>query len=381
MTDNLDADTKKKTPWDWMGAEERRILGDVVAQPEEQARWCYPQVQASRDVRYQCFRRGNMKQKIISILVLFIVQLLVFQSAQAFPDRPVKLVVASPAGGPPDIMARLLSDKMGAALGQPVIVENRPGGAGGTIGAKSVIAAEPDGHTLMMGSTSTILIAPLIYKNAGYSAETFAPVAGLSESAEVLAVHPSVEAKSVAELVGLAKLQPGMLRYASAGVGTLPHIEGELLKAAAHIEISHVPYRGGGPGLTGLLGGEVHMFFSALTQMLPYIRDGRLRGLAVTSQTRSPLAPELPTMVESGYDQFVTASINFIVAPPGTSLPVRQQLSDAVAKALASAEVKEAFSKIGALARPASPDELASYLTQQRVRWGQIVEATRVSVD
>jgi tripartite-type tricarboxylate transporter receptor subunit TctC len=174
-----------------------------------------------------------MKKNIIGVLVLFITQLLAFESAQAFPDRPIKLVVPSPAGGPPDIMARLLSDKMGAALGQPVIVENRSGGAGGTIGAKSVVTAEPDGHTILMGSTSALLIAPLVHKSAGYSSETFAPVAGLSETTEVLAVHPSVSANSVTDLVKLAKSQPGMLRYASAGVGTLPHIEGELLKAHA----------------------------------------------------------------------------------------------------------------------------------------------------
>jgi tripartite-type tricarboxylate transporter receptor subunit TctC len=322
-----------------------------------------------------------MRQKIIGVLVLCIVQLLAFQSAQAFPDRPVKLVVTSPAGGPPDIMARVLSDKMGAALGQPIIVENRPGGAGGTVGGKSVLAAEPDGYTLMMGSTSSILIAPLIHKSAGYRSDSFAPVAGLAESAEVLAVHPSVQAKSVADLVKLAKSQPGMLRYASAGVGTLPHIEGELLKARAQIDISHVPYRGGGPGLIGLLGGEVHMFFSALPQMLPYIRAGQLRGLAVTSATRSPLAPEIPTMVESGFDQFVTASINFIVAPPGTPIAIRQQISDAVARALASDEIKQAFTKMGATARPASPEQLASYLVEQQLFWKRIVEATRLSVD
>jgi len=321
-----------------------------------------------------------MKRKTLNVVVALIGQLLL-QGAQAFPDRPVKLVVSSPAGGPPDIMARLLSDQMAAALGQAVIVENRAGGAGGTIGAKSVIAAEPDGHTLFMGSTSSLLIAPLIYKNAGYTAETFAPVAGLSESTEVLAVHPSVKAKSVAELIKLARSEPGALRYGSAGVGTLPHLEGELLKARAQIEISHIPYRGGGPALTGLLGGEVHIFFSALTQMLPYVRDGRLLGLAVTSEIRSLLAPELPTMVESGFDQFVTASINFIVAPPGTAISIRRQVSEAVARALASDEVKQAFSKIGAEARPASPAELASYLAQQQQRWARIVETTRISVD
>jgi len=225
-----------------------------------------------------------------------------------------------------------------------------------------VIAAEPDGYTLLIGSTSSLLIAPLIYKNAGYMADTFAPIAGLSETTEVLAVHPSVQAGSVADLIKLAKSQPGALRYGSAGIGTLPHLEGELLKARAGIDISHVPYRGGGPALTGLLGGETQIFFSALTQMLPYIQGGQLRGLAVTSAARSQLAPDIPTMVESGFDQFVTASITFLVAPPGTPLPIRQQISEGVARALASDEVKQAFAKMGALARPSSPEQLASYL-------------------
>jgi tripartite-type tricarboxylate transporter receptor subunit TctC len=278
-------------------------------------------------------------------------------------------------------MARLLMDKMSAALGQPVIVENRPGGAGGLIGAKSVLSADPDGYTVLMGSTSTVLTAPLIYKNPGYNAESFAPVAGLSETAEVLTVNPSVAAHTVAELVSLAKSQPGTLRFGSAGVGSLPHLEGEFLKVRAHIDMVHVPYRGGGPALVGLLGGEVQVFFSALTQMLPYIRDGRLRGLAVTSATRSPLAPEIPTMVESGFDGFVTASVNFIVAPPGTPMPLRQRLSEAVASALASAEVKDAFAKIGAKAEPATPDELATYIAQQAQRWSRIVQATGISVE
>src|SRR5262249_52561272 len=199
--------------------------------------------------------RAPMTRNLASALVLLVAPLCL-QSAHAFPDRPIKLVVSSPAGGPPDIMARLLSDRMAAGLGQPVVVENRPGGAGGTIGAKSVLSAEPDGHTLMMGSTSSPLIAPLGYTDAGYTTEALLPVPGLSGSTEVLAVHASVKASSVAELVALAKQQPGILTYGSAGIGTLPHIEGELLKARAGIEIRHIPYRGGGPALTGLLGGE-----------------------------------------------------------------------------------------------------------------------------
>jgi tripartite-type tricarboxylate transporter receptor subunit TctC len=323
-----------------------------------------------------------MKRTMLSALLVCLAALAIAQSAQgAFPDRPVKMVVPSPPGGPPDIMARLLMEQMGAALGQPVIVENRPGGAGGMIGAKSVIAAEPDGYTVLMGATSTLLTAPLIYKNPGYTAQTFAPVAGVAETVEVLAVNPSVPARSVAELVGLAKGRPGALHYSSAGIGSLPHLEGELLKARAHIDMVHVPYRGGGPALIGLLGGEVQVLFSALTQMLPYIRDGRLRGLAVTSAARNPLAPDIPTMEESGFDGFVTASVNFIVAPPGTPLAARQRLSDAVAHALASDQVKSAFAKIGAKAEPATPDQLASYLVLQQQRWSKIVATTHISVD
>ena len=322
-----------------------------------------------------------MKRELLAALLVVAAPLSIAHSAQTFPDRPIKLVVPSPPGGPPDIMARLLTDQMSAALGQPVVVENRPGGAGGMIGAKSVLAADPDGYTIMMGSTSTLLTAPLIYKNPGYNAQSFAPVAGLAETAEVLTVNPSVAARSVAELVSLAKAKPGTLHFGSAGVGSLPHLEGELLKARAHIDMVHVPYRGGGPALVGLLGNEVQIFFSAVTQMLPYIRDGRLHGLAVTTAARSTLAPEIPTMEESGYPQFVTASINFIVAPAGTPPDVRRRLSDAVAKTLASAQLKDAFAKMGATAKPATPDELASYLAQQQQHWSQIVATAHIAVD
>ena len=270
---------------------------------------------------------------------------------------------------------------MAAALGQPVIVENRTGGAGGIIGAKSVAMAEPDGYTLFMGSTSSVLIAPLIYRNAGYTAATFAPVARVAETTEMLALHPSVPANSVSELVTLAKSRPGALSYGSAGVGTLPHLEGEFLKTAANIEMVHVPYRGGGQALTGLLGGEVQVLFSTLVQILPQVRDGRVKGLAVTSERRSPLAPDLPTMVESGFDQFITTSVNVIVAPPGTSLTIRRQINQAAAAALASTEVQQAFATLGAEARPASPEEVASYLAEAQQRWSRLIERARISID
>jgi len=314
-------------------------------------------------------------------IVLVASSVVVFQSAQAYPDRPIKLVVPSPAGGPPDQIARLLSDKMAAALGQPVIVENRTGGAGGIIGAKSVAAAEPDGHTLFMGSTSSILIAPLIYKNAGYTAATFAPVARVAESSEMLALHPSMPANTVGELVRLAKSRPGALSYGSAGVGTLPHLEGEFLKTAAQIEMVHVPYRGGGQALTGLLAGEVQLLFSTLVQILPHVRDSRLRALAVTGEKRSPLALDVPTMVESGFDQLITTSVNVIVAPPGTPLQIRRQINQAAAAALASPEVQQAFAILGYEVRAASPDDVASYLAEAQHRWSRLIEAARISID
>jgi len=322
-----------------------------------------------------------MQQKTLAVLVALISPLFVFQSAQAYPDRPIKLVVPSPAGGPPDQIARLISDKMAAALGQPVIVENRTGGAGGIIGAKSVATAEPDGYTLFMGSTSSVLIAPLIYRNAGYTAATFAPVARVAETTEMLALHPSVPANSVSELVSLAKSRPDALSYGSAGVGTLPHLEGEFLKTAAQIEMVHVPYRGGGHALTGLLGGEVQVLFSTLVQTLPQVREGRVKGLAVTSERRSPLAPDLPTMVESGFDQFITTSVNVIVAPPGTPLTIRRQINQATAAALASSEVQQAFATLGAEARGASPEEVASYLAEAQQRWSRLIERARISID
>jgi tripartite-type tricarboxylate transporter receptor subunit TctC len=321
-----------------------------------------------------------MKWKMAALLVALGIALSVSQDAQAFPDRPIKLVVASPAGSPPDIVARLLTDKMSEILGQPVIVENR-GGAGGIIGAKSIVAADPDGYTLMLGSTSTLLIAPLIYKNAGYNAATFTPISRVADSSEVLAVHRSVAAKSVAELIALAKARPGALNFASAGNGTLPHIEGELLKAQAKIDMNHVPYRGGGEALVALLAGQVQVFFSTLTQLLPYIREDRLRGLAITSATRSPLAPDIPTMVESGFDQFITTSITTVVAPPNTPIEIRRQLSKAVAGALGSTEVQRSLAKLGGEARPSSPEELASYLAEAQQRWARIIAVTHISID
>jgi tripartite-type tricarboxylate transporter receptor subunit TctC len=182
----------------------------------------------------------------------------------------------------------------------------------------------------------------------------------IADSSEVLAVHPSVAAKSVAELIALARSKPGCWNFASAGNGTPPYRR-RTLKSLAKIEMNHVPYRGGGLALTGLLGGQVQLLFSVVTQMLPYIQEGRLRGLAISSPTRSKLAPDIPTMVESGFDQFVTTSVTMIVAPPNTPIEIRRQLSKAVAGALATEEVQRSLARLGGEARPSSPEETASF--------------------
>ena len=212
--------------------------------------------------------------------------------------------------------------------------------------------------------------------------EAFAPVARVADSSEVLAVHPSVSAKSVAELIALAKSKPGILNYGSAGIGTLPHIEGELLKAlATDRDQPRSLSRRRSTALTGLLAGQIEVLFSTLTQMLPHIQDGRLRALAISSETRSKLAPDLPTLAESRFGQFVTTSISAVVAPPNTPIEIRRQLSKAVATALASEEVQRALSKMGGEARPSSPEELASYLAEAEQSWARIVQATRISVN
>ncbi len=316
-----------------------------------------------------------MKQRLAAAVLIG--QLLAVPSALAFPDKHIRLVVPSPAGGPPDAVARLITEKMSAHLGQPVIVDNRPG-AGGTIGTRSVLSAPPDGYTILMGSTSSLLIAPLIYKNAGYHAGSFAPVARVADSAEVLSVHPSVPVTTVAELVALAKSKPGVLNFGSAGIGTLPHIEGELFKAQAQIDIHHVPYRGGGLALTGLIGGQIDFLFTVLTQTLPNMREGRVRGLAIASATRSKLAPELPTMVESGFDQFIVTSVTAIVAPPGVPIDIRRRLNQAVAAALSSEQVLRAFSNVGNEARPGSPEELAAFLAEEQQRWTRLIGTARI---
>ena len=315
-----------------------------------------------------------MKQKIVAALLACVAQLLIAHGALAagFPDRPVKLVVPTPPGGPPDIMARLLTDKMSAALGQPVIVENRAGGAAGMIGAKSVLGADADGYTLLMGSTSTLMIAPLIYKNAGYGPESFAPVAGLAESTELLTVSPSIAAHSAAELVSLAKSEPGKLRFGSAGVGSLPHLEGELLKARAHIDIVHVPYRGTVAVLPDLISGRVVMMIDGVPAETKNIQNGVVRALAVTTATRSPSIPDVPTMREVGLDYEVPFWTG-LYAPIRTPQAIIDKLTAAANQAMHDPAVTKRLGDIGTEGVGSSPAVLDAATREQFALYRKIV--------
>ena len=242
-----------------------------------------------------------------------------------YPNRPIKIIVPTPAGGPVDVAARVVAIYLSTSLGQSVIVDNRPG-AGNTIGSKEAARADPDGYTLLYSAVSGLILAPMLQKDAGYDPITsFVPIVAVGSGSLILVVHPSVPAKSVQELVAYAKANPGKLNFSSGGIGVLPHLTGEMFKAAAGIDIVHVPYRGGAPSIQDVVAGNVQMTFESVGVLLPLIRDGRLRALATPSAKRIAELPELPTMIESGYPNMVSTSWTGLLAPVGTPADVIAQ--------------------------------------------------------
>src|SRR6266852_3014463 len=300
--------------------------------------------------------------------------------AQAYPDRPIRLIVPSAPGGPTDIPARLLSQIL-PRLGQPVVIENRPG-AGGAIGARSVAAAAPDGYTLMVGNTSVLAVIPAVSAGAGYDPnKQFATVAKFSESYQILVVHPSLAVKTVGELIAFARANPGKLDYAQTGAGGLPHLTGELFKAAAGVDIVGVPYKSGGDSITGVLGGQVDMTFESITILLPLIREGRLRALAVTSRNRTPLANDLPTMIEAGVPGYEVTTFNGIVAPAGTPAAIIGRLNAIINEGLRTPEMQASIRNLGAVSDPVSPAEFGAFMAAERRKWTMAAEAANVHLD
>jgi len=298
-----------------------------------------------------------------------------------YPDKLIKMIVPAPAGGQTDVLARLLAQKIQAAVGQNVIIDNR-GGAGGALGARALAAAEPDGYTLFYGNTSTLAVIPAVSKNPGYDpAKNFAPIASVSESYMILVVHPSSPWKTVAELVAYAKANPGKLNFGHAGAGNVTQLTGEMFRSLAKIDFVGVPHKGGAESITGLLGQQVDFLFESPVVLLPLIRDGKLRALGVTSAKRQAPIPDVPTMVEAGVTGFVATLLTGIVAPAGTPTPIIDKLNGAINETLKAPDMTELLTKFGSEARIGSPQEFATFLAGETRKWAAIAKAANVSID
>ena len=300
--------------------------------------------------------------------------------AQPYPNHPIRIIVPTPAGGPVDVMARLIGNALPAVLGQNVIVENRPG-AGNTIGSRAAAAADPDGYTLMVSAASGLIMSPMIYKNAGYDAASFAPVALIAETPQVLVINPQLPVKSVAELIAYAKANPGKLNYSTGGTGTLPHLNAELFKKETGTQIVHVPYKGGGPSLTAVIAGEVQMTFDTLATSLQLINDRKLRALAVVAPKRAPALPDVPAMPELGLPAVSSGAWSALLAPRDTPPDIIAKLNAATNAALAAEPMKNALTKLGAQPRGGTPQALADHMARELKKWMPIVQSLKLKVD
>ena len=293
-------------------------------------------------------------------------------AAQDYPTRPITLVVPYPAGGGNDVLARLVAERMSKSLGGTIVVENR-GGAGGTIATRQVAKSPPDGYTMLI-ATSSLAINPALYPNVGYDPrKDFAPIGLLASGANVVLVHPTVPAKSIPELIALAKAQPGKLNFASTGSGSSVHLAAELFAAMAGIKINHVPYRGSGPALNDLLGGHVTMMFATLPSAMGIVAGGKARALAVTGAKRSDAFPDLPTIAEAGLPGYAAELHYGLVAPAGTPRPIVDKLNAALRAALSDATLRERLGREGAVPLPSTPEEYAADIDAEEKKWGKIV--------
>jgi tripartite-type tricarboxylate transporter receptor subunit TctC len=299
----------------------------------------------------------------------------------AFPTKQIRIVVPFPAGGATDIAARAIADKMGAAWKQPVVVENR-GGAGGNVGSDVVAKAPADGYTLVMGVTGSHAINISLYAKMPYDpVRDFEAISQVAVVPNVIVVHPSVKAVTLKEFVALAKREPGKLDYASLGSGTAAHLGMEMFKRDAGIFLVHIPYRGSAPAVADLIGGQVQVMMDGLPSALPHVKVGRLRALAVTSQKRSPAAPDLPTIAESGYPGFYADAWSGLFAPRGTPKAVVDRLAAETRRILALPEVRERLAGLGAEPVGSTPAEFASHVQREIAKWAQVVKASGAKAD
>ena len=301
--------------------------------------------------------------------------------AQAYPAKPIRIVVPFPPGGATDILARAVAQKLTDAWGQAVVVDNRPG-AGGNIGSEIVAKAAPDGYTLEMGTVGTHAINASLYAKMPYDhVKDFAPVILVAGVPNVLVVNPSLPVSSVQELIAYAKANPGKLNFAWSGSGTSIHLAGELFKVMAGVQMTHIPYKGSAPALQDLIGGQVQLMFDNLPPSLPHIKAGKLRALAVTSATRSSALPDTPTIAESGLPGFEASSWFGVLAPAGTPPAIIARLNAEIGAWLASAEAKEKMLALGANIGGGSPEDFARHIAAETAKWQKVVKASGAKVD
>src|SRR5262245_48469806 len=295
--------------------------------------------------------------------------------AQAYPSKPIRMIVPFPAGGPADIFGRGLAHGLSEQLGQPVIIEN-VGGVGGVLGVDRALKSAPDGYTLGFNSGSTLSIAPYSFAKLPYDVKKDAALITLVVRVpEVLAVHPSLPVASVAELVDYARKNPGKVNFGSAGGGSITHLAGELLKSEARINLVHVPYKGAAPAVNDLVGGQVQMGIFDVPVLLAHIRSGKLKALAVTSATRAPTLPDVPTTAEASYPNVTSDNWYGLIVPTATPAEIQRRLNAAAVAALKSPGVTEQFAKVGGLASPSTPQEYAAFLAKEQEKWSRVVSA------
>jgi tripartite-type tricarboxylate transporter receptor subunit TctC len=302
-------------------------------------------------------------------------------NAQTYPTRPIKVVVPFPPGGPTDGMARIISERLGAVLGQPIVIENR-GGAGGGIGGKFVAEADRDGYTVLMTPGGALTTGPAVNPNIGYDpAKVFASVGELIETPTIISVNPSLTATSMGEVVAYAKVNPGKLKWGSQGFGTAPHLLAEMFKLEAGLNIVHVPYRGTGPLLNAILAGEVQIIADPSTTSLPYIQDGKLRPIAVASDVRDSKVPDVPTVVEAGFPKLQSPFWLAVVAPAGTPREIIMKLNGAFRQALAAPDTRARLDTLGAEVKIGTPEDLDKMLARERAQWTALVKAANIQVE
>ena len=301
--------------------------------------------------------------------------------AQAYPARAVRLIVPFPPGGPNDVLGRVVAQKLTEQMGQQVVVDNR-GGAGGIIGAELAARATPDGYTLFFGGTASMSINPILHKKLGYDpVADFAAISLVGTAPSLLSLHPSLPVKNVKELIEAAKAKPRQLTFASSGVGTAPHLAGELFNTMAGVTLVHVPYRGGGPAFVELLAGQVGMYFAGISAALPFVKEGKLRGIAVTGARRSAVMPEMPTIAESGLPGYEVSNWYAIVTATTTPKPVITRLYSEVVKALAAEDVKKRFLDLGTDPIGSDPAQLAAYIRSEIPKWTKVIRAAGMRTD